>query len=128
MKIKKVTPTANRIVTTANTYVEEEFIAGTSIIDTKKSKGTLLEYQTVVAVGPVVRNINVGDIVCINPTRYQVRKYEADSVKSDINKETYLPINKYNFNMIELDGKNHLLLFDSDIDFIINEFVDDNVK
>ena len=59
---------ANYLVTTKNEYTEED-IKKEGLISAKVV-GSLKEYQTVVAVGPVVRGIKVGDLVCIDPSRY----------------------------------------------------------
>lgn len=117
LNIKKIQPMANYLVTTQNKYTEED-IKKEGIISARVV-GSLKEYQTVVAVGPMVRNIKVGDLVCINPRRYAVRKYEEGSLKDGVIKEN--PVTKYNFNIIELDHVDHLLLTDQDIDFVILE-------
>jgi hypothetical protein len=70
INIKKIELTANYVLTTKDIYTEED---GSGII---KLSGTLKEYQTVVAVGPMVRTIKVGDFVCINPKRYAVTRYK----------------------------------------------------
>ena len=107
---------ANYLVTTKNEYTDEETKKGGLIV---KKEGTLKEYQTVVAVGPMVRGIQVGDIVCINPRRYAVKKYQEGSLKDGIIKEN--EVRRYNFNVVELNHVPHLLLVDQDIDFVIEE-------
>lgn len=108
---------ANYLVTTKDEYTDEDVSKGGLIV---KSKGTLKEYQRVVAIGPMVRNIQVGDLVCINPRRYAVRKYQDGSLKDGVIKEN--PVLSYHFNVIELDHIPHLLLTDQDIDFVIEDF------
>ena len=82
MNIKQIRPMANYLVTTREEYGEEDIKRGNLIV---KQKGTLKEYQKVVAVGPVVRGVQVGDLVCINPRRYAVAKcYEAMDKDSSI--------------------------------------------
>lgn len=110
----------NKILVTANTYQEDQTIGNTTLIDTTKKAGTLLEYQTIVAVGDTVRNVKPGDVVCIDPTRYAQRKHQEGSLKDGVITDN--PITTYNFNMIELDGVPHILLFDSDISYIIEEY------
>lgn len=44
MKIKKVRPMYTAIVTTADKYVEPQYMPGTNIIDPSKSKTGLKEY------------------------------------------------------------------------------------
>lgn len=107
---------ANYLVTTKEVYKEDKVINGVLT----PTKGNLMEYQKVVAVGPVVRGINVGDLVSVNPRRYAVMKYKEGSLKDGIISEN--PVKHYNFNVIELDHVQHLLLTDQDIDFVIEEF------
>lgn len=106
---------ANYLVTTKEVYKEDKVINGVLT----PTKGNLMEYQKVVAVGPVVRGINVGDLVSVNPRRYAVMKYKEGSLKDGIISEN--PVKHYNFNVIELDHVQHLLLTDQDIDFVIEE-------
>ena len=80
------------------------------------------EYQTVVAVGDTVRGINEGDIVCINPTRYAVMKHNDKSMQNGIIGDNL--VMGYKFNTITLDGKEHLMLYDQDIDFVVVESED----
>lgn len=114
LNITKVKPMFNVIVTTADKY-EEDTKTG-SIIDPTKSRGTLKEYQTVVAVGASVRDINVGDKVMIDPTRYAVMKHKKGSLKDGVITDN--PVVGFNFNVVPINGVPHLLLFDSDIKFV----------
>lgn len=116
-KLIKVKPMFNRIITTMNTYTEDQYIGG--IIDTNKAKGSLKEYQTVVAVGTTIRDIKVGDVVCIDPTRYMVTKHNEGSLKGGIISDNMTV--GYKFNTIELNGESCLMLYDQDITFIIEE-------
>nr|DAX57676.1 MAG TPA: co-chaperonin [Crassvirales sp.] len=99
---------------------ENDVKTSTGLIDTSRQKGTLKEYQTVLAVGDSVRGINVGDIVCINPSRFAVKKHKEGSLKDGI--VTDNPVVTYNFDIIELDNKQCLLLQDRDIDFVIEDY------
>ena len=81
--------------------------------------------QTVVAVGPHVNNIQVDDLVHIDPTRFmkpvQVKKpNQPDSLKTGM--EEYSSEMRYQFDIIELDGKPFLKLQDRDIDYVIEEY------
>jgi co-chaperonin GroES (HSP10) len=100
-------------------YEEDEMTAG-GLIDSTKTQGTLKEYQTVIAVGNSVRNVKVGDLVCINPERYAVKKHEAGSLKDGVITDN--PVIKYNFNIMELEGVPHLLLDENDVSFIITDY------
>lgn len=117
LNIKKIRPMANYLVTTKEEYTEEDVKKDGLII---KAIGSLKEYQKVVAVGPMVRGIQVGDLVAINPKRYAKYKHNPGSLKDGVITDN--PVVSYNFNVIELDHISHLLLTDQDIDFVIEEW------
>ena len=119
MNIKKIKLLFTRILTTMDTYVEADVTSASGIIDASKLKKGVKEYQKVIAVGTSVRNIKVGDMVCINPERYAVRKFDKNSVKADL-MENY--ITSYNFNVLKLDGQDCLMLDENDIEFVIEEY------
>lgn len=114
---------ANYLVTTKEEYTEDDVKKGGLIT---KMIGSLKEYQKVVAIGPMVRGIQVGNIVCINPKRYAKYKHQPGSLKDGVITDN--PVVAYNFNVIELDHIPHLLLTDQDIDFIIEESEEEEVK
>lgn len=101
-------------------YENDQVVGG--VIDTNKVKGSLKEYQTVIAVGSTVRDINVGDVVAINPTRYAVMKHSEGSMKNGIISDNMRV--GYKFNTITINGKEHLMLYDQDIDFVVLESED----
>ena len=111
---------ANYLVTTKDEYTEDDVKKGGLMI---KTVGSLKEYQNVVAVGPMVRGIQVGDLVCINPKRYAQYKHKPGSLKDGVITDN--PVVSYNFSVIELDHISHLLLTDQDIDFVIEEWNDE---
>lgn len=110
----------NNIVTTMNSY-EDDVTTSSGLIDTKRQRGALKEYQTVIAVGSSVRDVSPGDMVCINPIRYAQYKHNKDSLKSSL---TDNPVTGYNFNVVEIDGKDCLLLYDQDIRYVIEDYTE----
>lgn len=118
IKINKVKPMFTSIVTTMDTYDQD--IISNGLIDGNKRQGMLKEYQTVLSVGSSVRDIKEGDLVCINPSRFAVRKHEAGSLKNNVITDN--PVVTYNFDVIEVGGKQCLLLQDRDINFIIEDY------
>ena len=120
LRVKKIRPLFTSLITTMDKYEQDVKIGG--LIDTTKQQGGLKEYQKVLAVGSSVRDIKVGDVVCVNPARFAVRKHQAGSLKDGI--VTDNPVTTYNFDVVEMDGKQCLLLQDRDIDFIIEEWED----
>ena len=107
------------LITTMDKYEEDVRTSG-GLLDITKQQGGLKEYQTVLAIGSSVRDIKVGDLVCVNPTRFAVKQHQAGTLKDGV--VTDNPAVKYNFDVIEMDGKQCLLLQDRDIDFIIEEY------
>lgn len=118
--LKKIRPLWNTVITTMEVYEEDNYVNG--ILDATKSKGSLKEYQTVIAVGDLVKNINVGDLVCIDPTRYMVPVHKDKSLRNNIVGDDVTA--GYRFNTIRIDNKECLKLFDQDISFIIEESED----
>lgn len=118
IRVKKIKPMFTALVTTMDKYESDVRTAG-GLIDTDKLQGRIKEFQKVVAVGSSVRDIQVGDLVAINPTRFAVKKHQEGSLRDGI--VTDNPTITYNFDIVEIDGAPHLLLQDRDIDFIIEE-------
>lgn len=118
LKIKKIKPMFTALITTMDKYEQDVTTGG--LINVTKMQGGLKEYQTVLAVGGSVRDIKVGDLVCVNPARFAVRKHQAGSLKDGVISDN--PVTTYNFDVVEMDGKQCLLLQDRDIDFIIEEW------
>lgn len=119
LRVKKIKPMFTAIITTMDIY-EEDGRTTSGIIDATKQRGTVKEYQKVVAVGDSVRGIKVGDMVSINPTRFAVRKNHENSIKNDI--EGGNPVLEYRFDQVLIDGKAHLLIQDRDVEFIIEDY------
>lgn len=119
IKVKKITPMFNRIVTTANRVEMDQKVNG--IIIPEKLKGGYDEYQTVIAVGSMVHNLKPGDLVCIDPSAYgrPVHKEHIDSVKglSDdtVQMAYYVPT-------IDVDGKECMFIADRDIAYKVDDY------
>ena len=111
--IKKIKPLFNNIVVTCNKYPNDVRIG--NLLDATKAD-TVKEYQTVVAVGPMVRGIEVGDIVFINPRRYAIKKHREGTLKDGVITDN--PVVGYNFNIINIDGVPHMYIQDGDVDFV----------
>ena len=90
LHITKIKPRANYMLVTADTFdkdmIEKEVIVA--------KKGDLKLWQSVLAIGPMIRNIEIGDKVMINPMKYAVRKYNQNSVQNDLDNN---PVLSYNF-------------------------------
>lgn len=119
INIKKIRPMFTALVTTMNKY-EEDAVNSSGIIEANKQQGGLKEYQEVLAIGDSVRGIKVGDLVCINPSRFGVKKHKDGSLKDGVITDN--PIITYNFDVVVIDGKQCLLLQDRDIEFVVEEY------
>lgn len=119
IKIKKIKPLFNTLVTTMNKY-EADVTTNGLLLDMKQRSGEIKEYQTVVAVGDTVRGIKVGDIVSINPMRFAIKKHKEGSLKDGI--VTDNPVVEYQFDVLEMEDTQYLYLRDSDINYIIEDY------
>lgn len=113
IKIKKIKPCYNYIQCTAD---KDTLIQGT--FPEPECPYSLV--QRIVAIGPQVRDYKVGDLVKVTYGRYRKTSIPKDSLKEKLNgvKE----IVSYDVPYIILDDQEYLMLFDSDIDFIIEEY------
>lgn len=138
LKLKNIQPRANTVITTAIRYYEknnkeakDKYIKtrkdNQHLISLKEDKNLPKLVQKVVAIGPVVHDVKVGDIVKINPLHYLDRKLiqQRESLERDVLdltgtrvKETYSELD-YKFPTIDINEKECLLLYDRDIDYII---------
>lgn len=108
----------NRVLTTCDLYTEDLMTDG--IIDSTKVEGAIKEYQTVIACGPTVKCVKPGDVVVINPTRYQVMKHKEGTLNDGVIQDN--AVISYNFPIMAINDAPCLYIYDSDIEFVIKEF------
>jgi hypothetical protein len=114
LKITNIMPVFTSIITTMNRYNEDEVING--VINTKNQKGALKEYQTVVAIGPNVTAVKVGDKVMINPKRFAVMQHNEGKFENNTIKDA--PTVQYKFDIVTMNDVDYLLLQDRDILYV----------
>lgn len=119
LKINKIKPLFTALITTMDKYEQDKITEG-GLIDTTKQQGTLKEYQKVLAIGDAVRGIKVGDLVCVNPARFAVRKHDKGSMRDGVITDN--PVVTYNFDVVEMGGNQCLLLQDRDIEYVIEDY------
>lgn len=119
INIKKIKPLFTKIVTTMDTHKIKQ-INPNDIINSKEASGTVKDIQRVISVGTSVRDIKPGDLVCICPDRYAIRKYAPGSLAEQTTKDN--PVKMYNWPTITLDNKEHLLIEDRDVAFIVEDY------
>lgn len=117
---RKIKPTTNHIVTTMDKYEEDD---SKLVLDVKELAGTVKDTQRVVAIGPLVRDIKVGDYVRICPDRYiKVKHTLAEELNE---KEMQVSIN---FPIVDLEDGRYLFLYESDVDYVIEEFAPETTE
>ena len=117
---RKIRPTTNHIVTTMDKYEEDD---SKLVLDVKELAGTVKDTQRVVAIGPLVRDIKVGDYVRICPDRYiKVKHTLAEELNE---KEMQVSIN---FPIVDLEDGRYLFLYESDVDYVIEEFAPETTE
>ena len=119
LKINKIKPLFTALITTMDKYEQDKVTEG-GLIDTTKQQGALKEYQKVLAIGDAVRGIKVGDLVCVNPARFAVRKHDKGSMRDGVITDN--PVVTYNFDVVEMGGSQCLLLQDRDIEYVIEDY------
>lgn len=116
LKIRNIKPLYTQIVTTGDKY-EEDLKQGGVII---ANKGSLKLYQKVVAVGPMVRDVKEGDLVMLDYSAYEVKRYDKNSIQNDMdnNKTIRLDLPWVTIEKEEGSPKDYLLLSDRDIRYV----------
>ena len=126
LRIKEIKPLFTSVLTTGDKYEEDMKDNGIIIAN----KGDLKLYQTVLAVGSSVRDIQVGDQVMIDPKNYAQMKYDPNSIKNDMDMNKVIKWNLPWVIVDDADGnpQDCLLLNDRDIRFIFKgEEVKENI-
>lgn len=98
LHVTKIKPLFDHLLITADKF-EKDMVHNGVIL---AGKGDLKLWQTVVAVGSVVRDIKVGDKVMINPNDFAVKKYNKNSVQNDLDNN---PVLTYNFPFETVDDE-----------------------
>ena len=116
LHVTKIKPLFDHLLITADRFDKDMIHNGVIVA----GKGDLKLWQTVVAVGSVVRDIKVGDKVMINPNDFAVKKYNKNSVQNDLDNN---PVLTYNFPFETVDDekgnpKDYLYISDRDVKYV----------
>ena len=116
LHVTKIKPLFNHLLITADRFEKDMVHSGVILA----KKGDLKLWQTVVAVGSVVRDIKVGDKVMINPNDFAVKKYNKNSVQNDLDNN---PVITYNFPFETVDDekgnpKDYLYISDRNVKYV----------
>lgn len=113
----------NHVIVTADRYDKAGLENG--IVTSNKGEGEIKYEQRIVAVGPnCYEQLNVGDLVLLNPTNYMrpVHSLREDSVFEKDKDEVTMVVS---WPLVDIDGRECLFLYDRDIDLIIDDFEED---
>lgn len=121
LHIKKIKPLNTNVLVTGNRYEKDEYKNGIIVA----SKGDLKTNQEVIAVGSMVRDINVGDKVVFNPLPYAKKKIKADSIKNDMDLDN--PVIEWDLPWVSIENDKGeptdcLLLTDRDIVYVYDGY------
>lgn len=116
LQITKVKPRHTTVLTTGDKYEEDLKMGGVIIAN----KGSLKPYQTVLAIGSMVRDIEVGDRVMVDYTAYEVKRYDKNSIQNDMDNNKTIRLELPWVTITDEKGENHdnLMLDERDIKFV----------
>ena len=121
-KIKKIRPLFTGIITTAQTYKGEVTTSGGIILDTRKLEGSLNPYQTVVAVGSMVHDLKVGDVVKINFKRYEKARHLPGAIDEAENKQFDNLSIGVEVPMVVMNDIEYLFIQNNDIEYVVEDY------
>ena len=114
LKVKDIRPVYTRLITTANKYEETQMNG--NLIDVNKMEGRYKEYQTVVRVGSAVREVEEGDVILIDPSRYMKRKFSDNSLREDFVEN---PIVEISIPTVTMNDEDYFMIEERDIAYVI---------
>lgn len=121
MKIKKIIPLFDTVITTAKRY-EYDLTTESGLVLAGRTEGSMNDFQTVVAVGEQARGIKPGDVVHINFRSYAVPIHKSVGIEDNVQKDSVSV--EYQIPMVEVDGMKCLYLKYRDIEYIAEVEVD----
>lgn len=120
-KIKKVKPMFTGIIVTATKYKGETTTRGGLIIDTTKLDGQLNPFQTVIAVGDMVKDIKEGDIVKLNFKRYAKARHVPGAIDEAENKQFDNLSISYEIPIVPINDVDYLFMQTNDVEYIVTD-------
>ena len=126
---KMIEPMFNRIVVTHKKYSQEEAMTLGGLYTPKD--GLVMEYQQVLAVGPNVRGVKVGDMVCIDPSKYLqiLHKEGKTSIDKKITADDMRVAAVFPLETIYTKGADGvetsetvMIIYDSDVIYVVPEY------
>lgn len=122
LRLKRIRPKFDMVVTTADKYEGDEIVNGVSV----PTKGLYKEFQDVLAVGPNVKDVKVGDKVKVDLTRYRRMTHEQVQKSREERFSELDTTDKSGIVYVVptevVDDKEVFLLREADVAFIVEEF------
>ena len=122
LKIKKIRPLFNQLVVTKHIYTMEEARKG-NVYTGMANK--IKEYQQVLAVGPMVKGIEKGDFVFINPARYVKLDHkdgQTDAGSNITKDDVHATVNIPTYTLYTDEGSMEvMLIYDNDVHLCVPE-------
>lgn len=122
--LKDIQPLNSQILTTANKYeAETKMEMQGRILKPKEMPGEYKHFQTILAVGPQVRQVKPGDVIEIDPTAYIVYEHPEDekSIRGIVKVRN---VGHVELPIIEIDGEERCLLQERDARYIIKSYIE----
>lgn len=122
--LKDIQPLNSQILTTANKYeAETKMEMQGRILKPKEMPGEYKHFQTILAVGPQVRQVKPGDVIEIDPTAYIVYEHPEDekSIRGIVKVRN---VGHVELPIIKIDGEERCLLQERDARYIIKSYIE----
>ena len=122
--LKEIQPLNSQILTTANKYENENKLEQKGqILKLKEMPGEYKHFQTILAVGPQVRQVKPGDVIEIDPSAYIVYEHPEDekSIRGIVKVRN---VGHVELPIIEIDGEERCLLQERDARYIIKSYIE----
>ena len=116
IEIKSIKPLFTGIITTADKYTEDD-VYESGIV--RNVKGSVRDYQKVLAVGSSVRDIKIGDLVVLDYSPYAKKKFSDNSLRNDFVDNPTVSIK---VPIVTMDGKDAFLIDQRDVKYVIEDY------
>lgn len=113
IKVNKVKPLFNNIITTADKYEEDQMAGGIIAIQ----KGEIKEFQKVIAVGSSVRDVKEGDLIKLRFDRFFVKKHKQGSMIDGVIQDN--PVVNVSVPAVFINNQQCLMINDVDVEYIV---------
>lgn len=114
---KRIRPRANEIVISANLV---EVDKNDKVIDKDEQKLYFDEFQTVLRVGSVIRDLKIGDVISVNPKRFAIYQEQKSKIRAAVEGYEKVLVG-YDFPIIATGFGDVMLITDADVKYIVED-------